>query len=120
MKAKELRIGNWVQDEFGIVQYVYRIWKGGAELSSDESGSDDIDCSEDEIFGIPLIEEWLLKFRFKKLGYGYDFWESSVYNIGYINGLWYVYYKSDTLCNIQYVHQLQNLYFALTQKELTL
>ena len=62
MEAKKLRIGNWVQDEHGIAQYVYRLWKGGAELAEDENGGDDLDYTEDEIFGIPITEEWLLKF----------------------------------------------------------
>jgi hypothetical protein len=52
MRIEELRIGNWVQDEHGIAQYIYRLWKGGAELSKDENGSDDMDYAEDEIFGM--------------------------------------------------------------------
>ena len=40
MEAKNLRIGNWVQNKNGIEQYVYRLWVGGAELAEDENGGD--------------------------------------------------------------------------------
>jgi len=69
---------------------------------------------------IPLTEEWLLKFGFeiKQGRFGNEYW-------GKIN----LYTSSDKkivfcfdgyLKGIKYVHQLQNLYFALTGNELTL
>jgi hypothetical protein len=138
MRIEELRIGNWVQDEHGIAQYIYRLWKGGAELSKDENGSDDMDYAEDEIFGIPLTEEWLIKFGFEKViyesdetGYGTDY-ELDIKGVGCIS------YSDDFSCalfgskesskhelgflpnwdNCKHVHSLQNLYFALTGEEL--
>jgi hypothetical protein len=82
-----------------------------------------------EIEPIPLTEEWLLN-----LGFNYDDMEDTNEN----DNLWYhlVYgdfrFSSDKSINfesvfirlnktnleIKYVHQLQNLYFALTGKEL--
>jgi hypothetical protein len=126
MKAKNLRIGNWVQDEHDIVQYVYRLWKGGAELSENEEGFDDIDYSEDEIFGIPITPEWLTKFGFEdktnsveKIFTKDDFnWYSSSNEIviELDNGL--SGYDLYTDCN--QVHKLQNLFFAITGEELEL
>jgi hypothetical protein len=73
---------------------------------------------------IPLTEEWLLKFGFS-LDEGitirvseFNWFSLSNLNIGYfysVNGGEYLIGKP-----IKYVHQLQNLYFALTGNELTL
>jgi hypothetical protein len=80
---------------------------------------------------IPLTEEWLLKM-------GFDISNSSGYNIKN-NGIEIdIWFNDDGLINdiqisstnisgaypnikhFQYVHQLQNLYFALTNEELTM
>ena len=78
---------------------------------------------------IPLTEEWLIKFGFekkenslftKKLEYIYN---SLKYCEDY--KIW-IYYNddNDAACNsiadLNFVHELQNLYFALTKKELTM
>jgi len=82
--------------------------------------------------GIPLTEEWLLKFGFdREVGES----ESGILTYQkYFNnehlGIWYYpdkvydfqinvdkFFK--TLTKLKYVHQLQNLYFALTGEELT-
>lgn len=122
MKANELRIGNWVQDEDDIIQYVYRLWVDGAELSEDENGGDDLDYTEDEIFGIPLTEEWLLKFGFEKIDGDY-YINEYIASFEADHPLWFGKEgccQQDTIKdNIKYVHQLQNLYFDLTNKELT-
>lgn len=111
MKSSEVRIGNYYL-EFGV------------ELKQVEFLRKDtviIDFNP-----IPLTEEWLLKFGFELLcrkstngfkntifsmrnpswslmeldkGYGVNFWQGN---------------------NLLYVHQLQNLYFALTGEELTI
>jgi hypothetical protein len=82
---------------------------------------------------IPLSEEWLLKFRFiKKLTYSPENdYEKYHYEIEFFGGFYLKgnqiiplpYYFSDAFSEslkILYVHQLQNLYFALTGEELTL
>ena len=77
---------------------------------------------------IPLTEEWLLKFGFK-------FYEPLSHYRIVIDDVWY-YVNKDfyfSFCNLKadesqhmpykklkYVHQLQNLYFALTGEELTI
>jgi hypothetical protein len=124
MEAKNLRIGNWVQDEHGIAQYVYRLWKGGAELAEDENGVDDLDYTEDEIFGIPINEEWLLKFGFKDISNSVERrfikdnfnWYSSSNEVvveldNGLNGY-------DLWTDCKHIHELQNLFFAITGTEL--
>ena len=75
---------------------------------------------------IPLTEDWLLKFGFEKIGtkniqYKKDI--DSVYALIMSKfNCWIGYIDNDTndiqLRDVSTVHQLQNLYFALTQKEL--
>ena len=72
---------------------------------------------------IPLTEEWLVKFGFKIEG---KTWGNTNYSKDF-SGIWLQdrgeLYKC-TISNgnkhieIRYVHQLQNLYFALTGEEL--
>lgn len=124
MKAKNLRIGNWVKDEHGIAQYIYRLWVGGAELAEDEKGSDDFDYTEDEIFGIPITEDWLIKFGFKDISNRVEKrfikdnfnWYSSSNEVvveldNGINGY-------DLWTGCKHIHELQNLFFAITGTEL--
>ena len=72
---------------------------------------------------IPLDEEWLLKFGFSEIGgcNEKDFTNGD-YNI-FINSLGevnFLFFKEgDWYQKLNYVHQLQNLHFALTQLELT-
>lgn len=119
MKASELRIGNYV---------FYR------NVETDEWTNDlpiedgqEIDGA-DEYEPIPLTEEWLVKLGFEPL-IGRVFYSIDVPNNGpfwleYTDDLTQLFYTIDgeyTIGkNIQYVHQLQNLYFALTGDELIL
>ena len=101
MKTTELRIGNWVQDRH-----------------SEECGMIDIvvlgiiDTMENHSYEpIPLTEEWLERFNWnppKDIGVAFS---TNTHEIYFVAGN---YYKT-----IEYVHQLQNLYFALTGQELT-
>jgi len=113
MKANELRIGNYVmKDGYEIIVSPYNI----SELY--------VVVPLDEYEPIPLTEEWLIKF-------GFDEYESDVnvrrfydktiwlccYKHGF-NGYWLRYYMGPSVQKLIYVHQLQNLYFALTGQEL--
>lgn len=77
--------------------------------------------------GVPITDEWLNKFGFEQ-EMGQMFIE---YRHGEEEGFklasradyetWLYFYPEGGLkLNIQYVHQLQNLYFALTGEELTI
>jgi len=75
----------------------------------------------DRFSGIKITEEWLLKFGFKHSGNGFYIHVESIIelaNIGY--KYFHCGFKGVSLCDIHSVHQLQNLYFALTQNELTI
>jgi hypothetical protein len=107
MKASELRIGNKVLfSENGKVFTVFEIAKNGIVVG-DEIEYTWIEI--DQFEGIKLTEEWLLKFNFEKSSYGY---ESEMLTIGFD------FRQEKTGVKIEYVHQLQNLYFALTGNEL--
>jgi hypothetical protein len=109
MKQNELRIGNYVYFEDELLKFDFEMgW------------------NFDYIKPIPLTEEWLLKFGFEyvesynnyKIKTG-DYWNS----LKFYEGEWcYNNDDSDAGCyfltTIKYVHQLQNLYFALTNEEL--
>jgi hypothetical protein len=80
----------------------------------------------DDIFEpIPLTEEWLLKFGFEKKNKSFHKYSKGFCHEGfYCGGKWHTivegrknnyFYKGAWMI---YVHQLQNLYFALTGQEL--
>ena len=125
MKANELRIGNLVQlATHHHPVSVETIFKENDEywISTDlHEGERLIDY-----IPIPLTKEWLLKFGFEDVKQYNDFSFQKLMNDGlffclddslevYIGQMQYF---SHSLVVIKYVHQLQNLYFALTQEEL--
>jgi hypothetical protein len=130
MKANELRIGN-------LVKYDNRIFKIDSistvfpTLNTDEFGIGVVDYNNIE--PIPLTEDWLLKFGFEnyKPANANRYFKEGIYPRSfafqfYKNGrvdFWYNDFNVGNLNRIkynllEYVHQLQNLYFALTGKEL--
>jgi hypothetical protein len=123
MKTEELRIGNIVYAN-GVNYKVWSICGGYIELDS-EPLDHHTSLVLDKIEPIPLTEEWLLKFGFV-IGslkncyfkaWGKNGVESIVYEYHYKGGFEYE-LGTHTFKVIEYVHQLQNLYFALTGNEL--
>lgn len=119
MEVKELRVGNLVQDEGDSVQYVYSISKDEIELSEDRYGKEVTYYRRDDVCPLPISEGLLFKLGFEYSG------SRNFYNIGnfYIESCassWAVYYtdKGELICFINHTHQLQNLFFALTNREL--
>jgi len=112
MKATELRIGNLVKYNDGGIFKVIGIYNFGLDVEDDI----EVTYMEYENFSaIPITEEWLLKFGFEKKYKNYEkgyfmFFKGSCSRISYKLSLIGI--------NIKYVHQLQNLYFALTGEEL--
>ena len=111
MKANELRIGNW------FIPFI----EDGAELGPRPiRAMEFLALSENPHWGnpIPLTEEWLLKFGFESNPYQ-DRYEKDPIHIecAIIEGETYLWIEN--IPHIKYVHQLQNLYFALTGEELT-
>ena len=134
MKAQELRIGNWIR--LKSKNKFYQI-DSGHDIEKIYDAPENFDAVP-----IPLTEEWLIKFGFEKLS-NIDFNEftKKVYGKSIIKGNELheekvmiilpfnvceigVYnpnkdessYLMDR--NIECVHELQNLYFALTGEEL--
>lgn len=68
--------------------------------------------------GIPLTEEWLLKFGFEKSSDG-KFYKDSRFTI-YQRGVYFGLIGGSLSWNeFKYVHQLQNLYYVLTGEDLS-
>ena len=121
VNANELRLGNWVQHE----PYPDEIWQVDYKLF------ESIDLQLVECVGIPLTPEILEKAGFEKLNtemsgckvYQKDFWRVAYsYRDENCFKLWHRQVSPPTwrLAEFAYIHQLQNLYFALTGEELTL
>jgi len=122
IQINELRIGNLIERN-GIIATIEVINNELDEvyfLGKDFYYSD-FCCN---ITPIPLTKDWLSKFGFFIVDYNSEF-EASLPNIRYsvckikgYNGFLFCDSKQ-TLTHFNYVHQLQNLYFALTGAELT-
>lgn len=116
----ELRIGNFVKIHQSKIQMT----------------ESDFRFRSDFFKPIKLTEEWLLKFGFEKQidyeqqinEYGKLSESNRRRGVGlYLHeGEWFVTFREDVGCGwcelneIEYVHHLQNLYFALTNDELTI
>ena len=124
MKANELRLGNYVK------------WSELASMGFGETQVSLKNIMYNQLLKpIPLTEEWLLKFGFEKIiydseetGYGVEYKLAidehstiaiqSDFSFGIEDNEdndCSVFFSNDI---IKYVHRLQNLYFALTDKEL--
>ena len=134
MEAKELRIGNYILDyeaepEVSIYWKVEEIQR----LSNDKALNQTIgvtyrkgSCWTCDPQPIPLTEEWLVKFSFERTSYGREFKgfhleaSSRVLATDLLSGFSWEQVVDEKYLRILYVHQLQNLYFALTNEELKL
>lgn len=136
MKASKLRCGNLVyaqsvhkgryqnyilnKKKIVIVESILDLVEYGGKINNNH---DSWDYDLENVNGIDLTEEWLLKFGFEQS------FEDEENNSIFINGAFEVTkhcFKSEfwmdlhliTPNRIRYVHQLQNLYFVLTGNEL--
>jgi hypothetical protein len=127
MNPKELRIGNFLtvsnnvlaiseikKDCFRCQQYINE-WE--------------FLLNDDDIHPIPITEEWLKRFGLKidtAMDRGSIFGFAVVFTCHYFKDskspIWIEQYSEGefSLPHIKYVHQLQNLYFSLTNEELEL
>ena len=118
MTANELRIGNWVYTDHktDLVSIVKSISEESIDVMFDRQPDlvNGIISHSEKLHGIPLTEEWLLKF-----GVTIDTYFSE--NGSEMMAIETAYFES--ICShipLKYVHQLQNLYYALTGEELTI
>jgi hypothetical protein len=126
MKANEIRLGNLVTYD-GRVFEIDTIAKEFPTLNTIEFGIGVVDWMN--INSIPLTEEWLIKF-----GFGDARITNRLYTRKKTDGFYGFYINKETMSyctfdyegtiddiiKIEYVHQLQNLYFAVTGEELTM
>jgi len=113
MKAEELRIGNLFIEKY--TQQLINV----EELKKDKIVFSGKFLNEWQAEPIPLTSEWLLKFGFRQAGNTTIFKEIGSIEIGKIGKRFYLQIRCENITlNIKYVHQLQNLYFALTGRQL--
>lgn len=128
MKAEELRLWN-LFDYHGQIVFVLAIKRTCAEYGyfKDSIGFERnyTGAFNDSPKPIPITEEWLRKFGFeyeKQTVGGYERWEIKSPKGGKIKFLdkKFTWDAGEYSTYILYVHELQNIYFALTGKELEL
>lgn len=115
IQPNELRVGN-------IVKYAESVYK----FAGEETTIGDIIIGETDFYDpIPITDEWLLKFGLKNslLLIKNDSGLLEIWDTSEGIELCSVVEKDDicifiTIDHIKYVHQFQNLYFAITGKEL--
>ena len=122
MKATDFRIGNLVSYDNRVFE-IDTLSEEMPTLNTIEFGIGVVGWKD--IKPIKLTEQWLIDFGFSKSTAVDNLYviqiEAGVLDlmpsdiIGY-----HVYIEDNWICRIEYVHQLQNLYFALTGKELEL
>lgn len=112
MEIKELRIGNF------ITHYEELITVSGLGRNTIHWSNGNFSMFIGNNFKpILLTEEWLIKFGFRN--YDENRWDTDAMVIlKYDEGCKYL--ANHLYVNIFYVHQLQNIYFAITREELTL
>lgn len=146
MKANELRIGNYIyidsRDELRTIVEIRHTMVSVKYIRSDTNQPHQSMVEYDRLTPITLTEEWLLKFGFAELlvnhgkikdyrlnctppGYKHEYF--FVFRFRERNDedfrmYWYPQATNGSMHTFpcKYVHQLQNLFFALTGEELTL
>jgi len=124
LQASELRIGNLVKHD-GKIGAVCVIYEDAINFTDETSlvGWYTLEFdSETELKPIPLTEDWLLRMGFKK---EYEYYTFPGTETILLDPNLKCFTTGDDNCSVffktpEYVHQLQNLYFALTGEELTI
>ena len=130
VSVTDLRVGNWIMDR-GNKAWQIDCWEHSTKVAAKEPIIGICDFTKKLMHGhplteevdflkpIPITEEWLLKLGFNKTGGTYEFIDGLVELVFHkgevfevIEGQW------QSFKHIKYIHQLQNLYHALTGSEL--
>jgi hypothetical protein len=122
MESKELRVGNLVYESKRSKILRKKIGVEICEIKSLDIHHLESFPESENFEPIPLTEEWLFKFGFEKNENGlFKLFNESEVPILLNEDLdgWTCDGINFSVNGTQYVHQLQNLYFALTGKELT-
>ncbi len=122
MKANELRLGNFIYwdipEKENVIHKVVGIGNGKPTTTPISLGEIIEDYEP-----IPLTEEWLVRLGFDEWSDGHWKTRNSLNKNGWSDKFNYYlpYNTMSTYCGnviIEYVHQMQNLYFALAGDEL--
>ncbi len=138
MKASELRIGNFVMwgkehkelKRIGSIDEINEDARVHSLLIPEKGCGDFFHSFLKDLYPIPLTEEWLLKF-----GYQYAnengqkfYWhvEMPYFQLRKYEDSWLLWYLEDHIealiskMEIDHVHHLQNIFYYLTDEELTI
>lgn len=132
MKSNELRIGNLINDEYGNLFEIKALLLLSARIERIKDNENIKPYHRNIPYGklkpIPLTGEWLIKLGFEKSINNFYVLSDLSYKdkIIYTDFLRWNELAQDNevyllkLADIEYIHELQNLYFALIGNELTL
>lgn len=135
MKAKELRIGNLVMlmskepviiplKPVIVSSVSWQKMNVYLEFDMPKYQQNPIEVYTKELGPIPLTEEWLVKFGFVADGNNFVLYLSDYSDLTFSDGKMYLtsgqFSEMTETVPCDYVHQLQNIYFALTGDELTI
>ena len=122
MDARGLMSGNWVKTDYG------------SEVIIAAGGINAIEQGLLKYEPIPITKKRLLELGAKKIPknnyhvtlYSFKALDNSQWCVGYREDAWHLFEgENDAFCNVRsysplkYIHKLQNLYFALTNEELS-
>jgi hypothetical protein len=117
LKANELRIGNLILGKSQIVR-VEDILDIGINYDRE---IEEILFALEDLSGIPLTEEWLIKLGFIAVDRKWRSPKEELFELQDVhsdNVFYHIWDAAFTGSPMKYVHQLQNLYMALTGEEL--
>lgn len=119
VKASELRIGNYVKQGDEIIEWNWSLLADGVNTLFNAAGS------ELSVDPIPLNEKWIRQFGYytEITGKGTEVESIPFYsNDSFLTLDWKTLEPSwegiELNIKLEFVHQLQNLYFSLTREEL--
>jgi hypothetical protein len=118
MEAKNLRIGNFVSDVNASGSFFAKVKK----LDYSRCYYGQFHSAYSDLKPIPITEEWLIKFGFDLVIKEGNQGEFRVYQLNEItyntnHGWWWMHQLT---VQPKYIHELQNLFFAITDTELEL
>lgn len=118
IQAKDLRIGNWVYID-GMYQQVYDVMCDSVNTDFHNA------MTYENVQGIPLNEEWLIKLGFEKpdpndLYGGLLIPINHEYKLRLIKSfdIWTWEHNDKHIVLLPYIHTLQNLFYSLSGEEL--
>ncbi|GJN60481.1 hypothetical protein [Elizabethkingia anophelis] len=107
MNPAELRVGNYVET------------KNGIKVVSQVTVDSHCYFLEDHVKPINVTKEWLLNLGF--IDYVLEYYDELMYRKGdFILDEQFILMNIDIKIEVKHVHQLQNLYYALTGEDLKL